>query len=506
MTVISKCGQTPSQSDFPDHEDVTLGNSKYSVTREGQVVQILELPNVGRCDHSYAYWMQHLLQHYRGEKDGLSDPPGLTPAINFTNYNFDFDNDLVLFTKDNDNSYRGTWEEEIPFPLMMSQLLQPHVGSFNAEGFACRSKLLTQNNEPFEPSLELVSNMAESVELGQYEMVYYSGARDEDSNNYEFLSKQRPMWKWLEYLNTDTLMDPHSSLSSSGAPAIDFSMSPNTIENQNQVIPVCFGGTFMVTIDRITHNDYVNDWTPFVQSLSRGDNIEEGHYMERLWGALLSKPLPVEIQQDWIRRRVRHFTRATCLSFTGLLTVTIDGKSLSLGKSDDEETANYCFSCRLHAAAVDGKSTKADSMTSSILDTCYRVMELRGCYHLDEHERNWRIKREHKLYRALYNVTSHNISGKAELKTNIRDLYELWYEYEEGLDGHKPARLFTEAERSDLWYRRNAIWEILDSYVKAGDTVKEACNKIYMVYNHATSVEVITRLVESHNQSQLVLF
>ena len=32
------------------------------------------------------------------------------------------------------------------------------------------------------------------------------------------------------------------------------------------------------------------------KGLTRGDNIEEGHYMERLWAALLSQRLPEQLQ------------------------------------------------------------------------------------------------------------------------------------------------------------------------------------------------------------------
>ena len=33
------------------------------------------------------------------------------------------------------------------------------------------------------------------------------------------------------------------------------------------------------------------DWSALSTALLRGDNIEEGHYVERLWAALLSPPV-----------------------------------------------------------------------------------------------------------------------------------------------------------------------------------------------------------------------
>jgi hypothetical protein len=44
-----------------------------------------------------------------------------------------------------------------------------------------------------------------------------------------------------------------------------------------------------------------------VASLSRGDNIEEGHFAERTWAALLSKPLGLE-QADEIMSSHAHHT------------------------------------------------------------------------------------------------------------------------------------------------------------------------------------------------------
>lgn len=32
-------------------------------------------------------------------------------------------------------------------------------------------------------------------------------------------------------------------------------------------------------------------WKKFMESLARGDNIKEGHFGERPWAAMLSKPL-----------------------------------------------------------------------------------------------------------------------------------------------------------------------------------------------------------------------
>ena len=67
----------------------------------------------------------------------------------------------------------------------------------------------------------------------------------------------------------------------------------------------------MASIERIMLAP-VDDWNPIVESLSRGDNIEEGHFMERIWASLLSRPMTIEeeldiLDQDYnIIRNLRH--------------------------------------------------------------------------------------------------------------------------------------------------------------------------------------------------------
>jgi len=54
--------------------------------------------------------------------------------------------------------------------------------------------------------------------------------------------------------------------------------------------PVCYGGVFAASMHNYT-SDRVSVWTRIEENLSRGDNIEEGHFCERIWAGLLSKPL-----------------------------------------------------------------------------------------------------------------------------------------------------------------------------------------------------------------------
>ena len=67
------------------------------------------------------------------------------------------------------------------------------------------------------------------------------------------------------------------------------------------ILPVCYGGVFMTTRGQIAKQDK-SVWTAIEESLSRGDNIVEGHYTERVWAALLMVPLHPSTQ--WLVRKI----------------------------------------------------------------------------------------------------------------------------------------------------------------------------------------------------------
>jgi hypothetical protein len=52
---------------------------------------------------------------------------------------------------------------------------------------------------------------------------------------------------------------------------------------------------FAASVENI-YKQNMNMWMKLEISLTRGDNIEEGHFVERSWAALLSNPLePLQI-------------------------------------------------------------------------------------------------------------------------------------------------------------------------------------------------------------------
>mmetsp|Transcript_24899 Transcript_24899/g.53054 ORF Transcript_24899/g.53054 Transcript_24899/m.53054 type:complete len:140 (+) Transcript_24899:3-422(+) len=66
-----------------------------------------------------------------------------------------------------------------------------------------------------------------------------------------------------------------------------------------ELMPVCYRGNFAASVFNIRKVPW-KVWEALEMSLSRGNNIEEGHFMERLWGILLATPLqPYQIAALW---------------------------------------------------------------------------------------------------------------------------------------------------------------------------------------------------------------
>jgi hypothetical protein len=93
--------------------------------------------------------------------------------------------------------------------------------------------------------------------------------------------------------------------------------------NNYDLVPVCFGGSF-ITSHRTIEQSPVKNWTAIVHALSRGDNIEEGHYMERLWAQLLTPPMSKDERRQLLDKTSRFFPDG---AFAGML-VTLAGDAV----------------------------------------------------------------------------------------------------------------------------------------------------------------------------------
>ncbi|KAG1689229.1 hypothetical protein DVH05_002723 [Phytophthora capsici] len=82
----------------------------------------------------------------------------------------------------------------------------------------------------------------------------------------------------------------------------------------------------------------------------------------------------------------------------------------------------------------------------------------------------------------------------ASLSKRPRDLFELWREFEFGLNGEKPAKEFTRSERGAnkfAYSRRKVFWDAVAYLVRAGFTSDTAIDKIYAAYGRERPVTAI---------------
>ncbi|KAJ1618848.1 hypothetical protein T492DRAFT_438224 [Pavlovales sp. CCMP2436] len=69
---------------------------------------------------------------------------------------------------------------------------------------------------------------------------------------------------------------------------------------RHHFFPVCYGGSFGATRERFRAMPRAS-WGNLERLLSRADNLEEGHFVERLWAGLLTPPMPAEWVEGFAR-------------------------------------------------------------------------------------------------------------------------------------------------------------------------------------------------------------
>ncbi|KUF97585.1 hypothetical protein AM588_10007964 [Phytophthora nicotianae] len=80
------------------------------------------------------------------------------------------------------------------------------------------------------------------------------------------------------------------------------------------------------------------------------------------------------------------------------------------------------------------------------------------------------------------------------LSKRPKDLYELWGEYEFGLNGVKAAREYTAAERGAnkfAYSRRKIFWDVVATMVRAGYSSDVAVDRIYAIFGRQLPVTSI---------------
>ncbi|KAL7513920.1 hypothetical protein ACHAXN_012541 [Cyclotella atomus] len=211
LHIISKCG--------------------YPVVGAPHSSTIIELPNVGRCDHTYAWYISNL----------LSD---LSPT----------DEAVVVFLKD-DISYEnmhqlGEWSELKHLSRLAS----------SKQGFACG---INSIDVSFSQNRFSLSAFHETATLSTFAMDSYQRNRKGYTlDSTEFKSQYETLGSWWKSLE---------------------------IEPVGDLTPVCFGGVFAASLTNIRKKSQ-EFWHALEINLSRGNNIQEGHYAERSWALLMSTP------------------------------------------------------------------------------------------------------------------------------------------------------------------------------------------------------------------------
>ena len=218
---------------------------------------VVELPNVGRCDHTYAY---HMAEKFRDladatifikdsydpnspQADRVADGLDAPRKVDYTWEHLKRDGVTCLY--DSGASHGASvWHEPQP-------LSQWKLAGYSADKLAQQLRKAEGLSEGDGSEEAPASERQAAFALQQQQP--------------GFQSSVRPLGAWLK----QTM-------------GIDLA--------ERALWPVCYGGLFGATRTAI-HRTSKASWEQLRDSLTRGDNIEEGHYAERSWLGLLSQPL-----------------------------------------------------------------------------------------------------------------------------------------------------------------------------------------------------------------------
>ena len=223
ITIVSKCGE---------EEVVGVDILEKSF---GKNITIQRLPNIGRCDHTYAHWIQE--NYDRVQKELLASAAG-------NENEEDSNNDLIFFVKDNNHAIRAYR----PFDVVFATALDA--------GFACVQRPPKMHKQTALP-------LHAKQRFGEFVIKEYNHF-DRDENS-AFKSKYNNLKEWSDDVG---LIFPDSDY-----------------------INVCYGGSFVTQKKGLLSQSELV-WAKLSISLSRGNNIAEGHYAERSWASIASPPPP----------------------------------------------------------------------------------------------------------------------------------------------------------------------------------------------------------------------
>jgi hypothetical protein len=237
------------------------------------------LPNVGRCDHSYAYYITNVL-----------------------------DKKLQLGAQDNNGEGVIVGARNLHQPGRWNNFHNMVQVASSSVGFSCGIVPGLWTLTKPKPNRKFLTSVHFELEtLRNWEIVDYTSKSKYDSDIVPFESA---------FANWDLFYKNLGAGSSS----------------EPELVSVCFGGVFAVSVKNIKKRK-MGVWKTAEQSLSRGGNIQEGHYVERMWAMLLALPLEeyqveaIKNYSDLVFKRGYEGNYTTSEPFTGMLVKTIDSSS-----------------------------------------------------------------------------------------------------------------------------------------------------------------------------------
>jgi hypothetical protein len=212
---------------------------------------VIPFSNVGRNDHTFAF---HIANHTMWHQH-IGNTSSAIPSKRR----------IFCFLKDN----RRTAEDRGGKWRSLEELLRI-TSSFE---FACALEtnvyrkytiILKAGLTAFSVSAFHKKKMIHKFSISQYETKAGTYTNFSDPNYQQFKSGFKSLESWLKSI------------------PFAFPTSP--------LLQVCYGGSFITTDEAIFKYPHTS-WMALERSLSRANNIEEGHFMERSWAGLLSRPL-----------------------------------------------------------------------------------------------------------------------------------------------------------------------------------------------------------------------
>ena len=200
------------------------------------------LPNVGRCDHAYAHYLASIL-------------PGKNVTKN------EEDNSVVFFLKDSMNL--ENIKQGRHFIRKWNDVYSMTRIALSSNGFAC-GLFMKPNSQ-----MSVYHQLSELRKTKMNEV--YKGANTQQK---------------LDNQTTTTMASFMANYSDLGSFVDELDIG----RPFPSLVQVCTGGVFAASVRNIKKIKMAS-WEAAEKLLSRGDNIEEGHYMERSWGMLLANPL-----------------------------------------------------------------------------------------------------------------------------------------------------------------------------------------------------------------------